>query len=251
MGLFTSDRGGTRKADTRADVPGAGRSASRVRQAVASAEAAALAGVACAVLIPLSSYLLLRQPGPGASESELAAWFADAGNQRTILVGLNLAPFAAIAFLWFIAVIRRRLGDREDQFFSTVFVGSGFAFAVLIVVSAVAAAAPVLVIHHGFQTHPDGDVVALAHGLWFGFFVVGGSRFAAVFMIVTSTVGMRFRALPRWLSLLGYVLALVLLVTGAFSGPLAFLFPTWLFVVSVTLLVAREAAARAATSQAA
>jgi hypothetical protein len=32
----------------------------------------------------------------------------------------------------------------------------------------------------------------------------------------------------------------VLFVTGAFSGPLAFLFPAWLFVVSVTLLLTRR-----------
>jgi hypothetical protein len=28
---------------------------------------------------------------------------------------------SAVAFLWFVAVIRRRVGDREDRFFVTVF----------------------------------------------------------------------------------------------------------------------------------
>lgn len=51
---------------------------------------------------------------------------------------------------------------------------------------------------------------------------------------------MRFGAFPRWLGLLGYGLAAVLFVTGAFSGPLAFLFPAWLFMVSVTLLLTRR-----------
>jgi hypothetical protein len=41
------------------------------------------------------------------------------------LVGLYLAPFAGIAFLWFIAAIRSQLGEREDRFFATVFLGSG------------------------------------------------------------------------------------------------------------------------------
>ena len=59
---------------------------------------------------------------------------------------------------------------------------------------------------------------------------------------MTSTIGMRFGALPRWLGLLGYALAIVLFITGAFSGPLAEIFPVWLVIVSVTLLVASRRA---------
>jgi Predicted membrane protein (DUF2254) len=33
-------------------------------------------------------------------------------------------PFAGIAFLWFIGVLRDRLGQRQDRFFATVFFGS-------------------------------------------------------------------------------------------------------------------------------
>jgi len=212
----------------------------RFRRAASSIESAALAGAACAILLPLSSRLLLRQPGLGTSEAQRATWYADPGNQRWVLIGLSLAPFAAIAFLWFIAVIRRRLGEREDQFFSTVFLGSGFAFAFLTVISAAAAATPTLVVRYSQQEVPSPDVLALAHSLWFGLFVVSASRFAAVFMIVTSTIGMMFRALPRWVGICGYAFGLVLFVTGAFSDPLEFLFPVWLLVVSITLLVSRR-----------
>jgi hypothetical protein len=213
-----------------------------VRRAASSVESAALAGAASAVMLVLSTYLLRLQPGAASSDAELTAWFGDAGNQRLVLIGLNLAPFSAIAFLWFIAVIRRRLGEREDQFFATVFLGSGFAVAFFMVAAAVAAAAPTLVVHYGGLRIPDADILALAHGLWFGLFVIGAARFSAVFMIVTSTVGLRFGALPRWLAVLGYLLALVLFVTGAFSDPLTLVFPVWLVVVSVTLLVRRRLA---------
>jgi hypothetical protein len=37
-------------------------------------------------------------------------------------------PFAGIAFLWFIGVLRDRLGELEDRFFATVFFGSGLLF---------------------------------------------------------------------------------------------------------------------------
>ena len=37
-------------------------------------------------------------------------------------------PFAGIAFLWFIGVVREQLGEVEDRLFSTVFLGSGLLF---------------------------------------------------------------------------------------------------------------------------
>lgn len=69
---------------------------------------------------------------------------------------------------------------------------------------------------------------------------LSASRLVGVFMAATSTVGMRFDALPHWLSRLGLVLGAVLGVTGAFAGPLDFLFPAWLAIVSITLLVTRR-----------
>lgn len=159
-----------------------------------------------------------------------------------MLWALNLAPVGAVSFLWFIAVVRNRLGEREDQFFATVFLGTGLALAFFTVGAAVAAAAPVLVVEYGDQATPSRDLISLAHGLSFGIYVICASRFAAVFMFVTSTMGMRFGALPRWLGLLGYAMAVVLFITGAFSGPLAELFPLWLVIVSVTLLLTNRRA---------
>ena len=55
---------------------------------------------------------------------------------------IYLIPFAGIAFLWFLAVLRRRIGRGEDQFFATVFLGSGLLFiAMLFAAGATAGAA--------------------------------------------------------------------------------------------------------------
>jgi hypothetical protein len=35
---------------------------------------------------------------------------------ESIRIGLTLVPFAGIAFLWFVGVIRDLLGDLEDRF---------------------------------------------------------------------------------------------------------------------------------------
>jgi hypothetical protein len=74
--------------------------------------------------------LLQRQPGVGSSSDDLQ-WYADSANRFTVFLGLNLAALGVVAFLWFMAVIRRRLGEREDQLLATVFLGSGIGFALL------------------------------------------------------------------------------------------------------------------------
>ena len=78
------------------------------------------------------------------------------------------SALGVVALLWFMAVIRRWLGDREDQFFATVFLGSGIAFGLLTITAAVCAAAPTLVVQFGGVANLDHSTVALAHGLWFG-----------------------------------------------------------------------------------
>ena len=210
-----------------------------MRHALTSADGAALAGAAAAVLLSVSAYLLGRQPGV-RSPSQDRQWYADSGNRFTVLLALNLAPLGVVAFLWFMAVIRRRLGEHEDRFFATVFLGSGFAFAVLTLAASVAAAAPTLVVWAGGSATPDQTTIGLAHGLWFGLWQVSASRLVGVFMAATSTVGRRFGAFPHWLSTFGIVVGGVLGLTGAFVGPFDFLFPLWLLVVSITLFAKRR-----------
>ena len=49
----------------------------------------------------------------------------------------HLVPFAGIAFLWFIGVVREQLGNVEDRLFSTVFLGSGLLFLAMLFIGAV------------------------------------------------------------------------------------------------------------------
>jgi hypothetical protein len=51
---------------------------------------------------------------------------------------------------------------------------------------------------------------------------------------------MRFDALPRWVFRLGVVVGALLGVTGAFAGPLDFLFAGWHRLVSLTLPLSRR-----------
>src|SRR6202161_1662388 len=96
--------------------------------------AAAFAGIIFSVFL-ISALVLLRLSVP-ANPQVAGAWLTDSGRRTAVTVALHLIPFAGIAFLWFIGVLRDRIGQREDRFFATVFLGSGLLFVAMIFAAA-------------------------------------------------------------------------------------------------------------------
>jgi hypothetical protein len=104
------------------------------RTAIRSPRAAAVAGIAFSVLLTVA-LALVRSAVP--SDPRAAGdWLADGSRRKAVLVALNLLPFAAIAFLWFIGVVRDRIGEGEDRLFATVFLGSGLLFVAMMLSAA-------------------------------------------------------------------------------------------------------------------
>src|SRR5580693_10001271 len=99
--------------------------------------AAAVAGIVFSVLL-ISALVLLRVSVP-AHPSVPGSWLTDSRRRAAVAIALNLVPFAGIAFLWFIGVLRDRIGEREDRFFATVFLGSGVLFVAMLFVTAAVA----------------------------------------------------------------------------------------------------------------
>src|SRR6187399_3473151 len=94
------------------------------RAGLKTPRAAAIAGMLFSVLL-IIVFWLLRSAVP-ADPQEPGSWLNSESGK--IALALNLVPFAGIAFLWFIGVLRDRLGEDEDRFFATVFFGSGLLF---------------------------------------------------------------------------------------------------------------------------
>ena len=83
-----------------------GTRASLNRRKLKTPRAAAIAGILFAVLFGTGLVLIrLSVPADQAADS---AWLDT--NSKTLALALNLVPYAGIAFLWFISVIRDRLG---------------------------------------------------------------------------------------------------------------------------------------------
>ena len=98
-------------------------------------------------------------------------------------------------FLWFVAVIRDQIGEREDRFFATVFFGSGLLFVAILFAAAAVASTPVVAVRYLGQAPPSAGVAlmrALSYTLLFAF----GTRAAAVFLIAIATIGLRSGVVP-------------------------------------------------------
>jgi len=210
-----------------------------VSRDVRTSRAAGIAGLLFAVLFVASILLLRNHPAPGSSADEIRAWYLRDSSKQVALVGLYLAPFAGIAFLWFIAVIRQHLGDREDKFFGTVFLGSGLLFVAMMFAAAAAAGSPLAAVKFQDAPVPSPDAVVALRGLAYTFLYVYGIRAAGVFVISVSTVGLRTAALPRWLVFCGYAFALVMLLSVSFFHFVVLLFPLWVAAVSIVILLTR------------
>jgi hypothetical protein len=194
---------------------------------------AAAAGILFALLFA-TSLVLLRAAIP-ADPFAGTAWI-DKGATR-IHTALILMPFAGIAFLWFIAVIRDRLGDYEDRFFATVFLGSGLLFLAM-VFTATAIAGAILASASLGNAHPyNPDVVHFGRAVMLQVSNVYGLRMGGVFMISLATIWLRTGLMPRWLAVVSYGLALTLLGVINLSLWVTLVFPAWALAVSTLLLV--------------
>ena len=211
----------------------------RVGEEASAPAAAGVAGLLFAALFVAAVLLLYRQPPQHSTAAQVTAWYLGGSRQTIGLVGLYLAPFAGIAFLWFVAAVRGRIGAHEDRFFATTFLGSGILFVAMLFAAAAASGAPLAAVKFQGAPPPSPDVFVFARGLGYTFLYVYGIRAAAVFMLVTSTIGLRTRTLPRWLVVLGYLVALVLLFSVSYFRGFVLVFPAWVTVVSIELLARR------------
>jgi hypothetical protein len=147
-------------------------------------------------------------------------------------------PFAGVAFLWFIGVLRDRLGQQEDRFFATVFLGSALLFLAMLFASAAIAGAVILVASSaGSNEIINSATFRFARATGYIFMNVYAIKMAGVFMITTSTLVIYTKIVPRWIAILGYVLALVLLIGSYYISLSFFVLPLWVLLVSVYILL--------------
>ena len=185
--------------------------------------AAAVAGVLFALLFG-AALILIRMALPEGAEPG-SQWVGAAGDR--LRMSAVLMPFAGIAFLWFIGVVRDGFGGFEDKFFSSVFIGSGLLFLAMVFMSSAVGVA---------LTHTSGEMAVFGQMLLLTLSKTYALRMAAVFMMSLATIWLKTGLMPRWLVGVTYLVAVGLLLASDLSMWLVLAFPIWVLVVSVLLL---------------
>ncbi len=196
--------------------------------------AAGTAGLLFSVMFTAALVLVRGQVNQGTAAGQ---------NTAMVIGGLYLAPFAGIMFLWFVAVIRDQIGEREDRFFATVFFGSGLLFVGLLFTTAAVVSTPTTLVQFLGEEPVSAESMSLLRGLGYTLLFAMATRAAAVFMLATATIGIKSGVFPRWFALIGALLGLVLLVAVSFYDWLILVLPGWVAVVSLFIL-RRERARR-------
>lgn len=184
--------------------------------------AAGMAGAVFAVLLAVA-IVLVRISVPAGNPVDTRI---DPDKHWAVRAALEIIPFAGIFFLWFMGAVRALVGDAEDRFVATVFLGSGLVFVATMFAAGAASGATL----NGAQTSDFG------RSFGYTLMTTYALRMAAVFVFTTSTLGHRLGVLPRPLALFGYLAGLVLLVAASTLPWAELVFPAWALVVSLHIL---------------
>jgi hypothetical protein len=196
--------------------------------------AAAVAGILFSVLL-LTSLVLVRISVP-ADPQDAGDWLS--GGWKRVNLAMNLMPFAGIAFLWFIGVVRDRLGKDEDRFFATVFLGSGLLFLAMMFASAAVAGGVISMFGIAPGMLVDSGIYTFGRTITYEIMNIYTMKMAGVFMISTCTLSLRTGIFPRWMAFLGLASALFLLLSLGFFYWAPLVFPLWVLLISVYILLA-------------
>ncbi len=205
----------------------------KAAQAATAPRAAAIAGILFAVLFGVS-VILIRLSVP-ANSGDVSAWTTSTLNRATL--ALRLIPFAGIFLLYFVGVIRDRLGAAEDRLFATVTLGSALVFLALALAScALSAGLLNSLVTGGSQALPL-NMYLFVRSVVDQAFNTYAVKMASVFMLSLGMLWHRTGVMPRPLSYLTFLLALVMLVAFSQSLWLLLIFPAWVLLVSVYILI--------------
>ncbi|MEW2303658.1 hypothetical protein AB0958_27455 [Streptomyces sp. NPDC006655] len=203
------------------------------RQPLETPRAAGVAGIVFALLLA-AAMVLIRLGIPQGADA-VVAQRPDPAQRSAVHAALLLVPFAGICFLWFAGAVRAHVGEGEDRFLATVFLGSGLVFTATMF-GAAAAATAVFDTAHPAGTSPSRPVWDFGQHLAYTLMTGYAMRMAAVFTCSTSVIGHRLGILPRWLTVLGLVATVALLFVSSAVPWAELVFPAWSLLISVHIV---------------
>jgi hypothetical protein len=129
------------------------------------------------------------------------------------------------------------LGDHEDRFFATIFLSSGIITVVLFFIWAAIFGTIMSTTALAAVGLADDDIYIFGFALMNQIVGNYALRMAGVYMTAIGTLWARSGVMPRWLTIVTYILALGFLLAAGWAREARFIFPAWVFVVSVYILI--------------
>src|SRR5512135_3740831 len=154
------------------------------RAGLTTPRAAAIAGIIFSILL-IVSLVLIRISVPD-DPHDAGAWLAH--SWKTVNLALHLLPFSGIAFLWFIGVLRDRIGPQEDRIFATVFLGSGLLFLAMLFTMAAVAGGIIMIYGAAPATLMTSGLYQFGRTVTQQIMQFYTMKMAGVFMISTCTI---------------------------------------------------------------
>lgn len=210
-----------------------GQEVTLIRARLKAPRAGAIAGIVFSTLF-LISLMLIRISVP-ADPQDVGTWLSGGG--ETVSLALNLLPFAGIAFLWFVGVVRDRIGEYEDRFFATVFLGSGLLFLAMLFAASAVAGSIMMIYGETPGKLMESGIYTFGRTVACQIMNVYAVKMAGVLMIITCTLAIRTGILPRRMAFLGYGLALLLLLSIGYLSWAPLVLPLWVLLISIHILL--------------
>lgn len=183
--------------------------------------------------------LVHSSPGLHASDATFTAYYKSSST-ALVTVGLNLVPFAGIAFLWHMNATRLLIAARTPAPSAIPYglqLVSGILFVALLFAGTAAAGAVALLKDLTTAPLPSVDVARGLLGVGYGMVFVYAVRGAGMYAITTTTLLRSAGLLPRWLAVVGYLLAAFLLLSTTLNPVVMLLFPAWAVLVGVVVFL--------------
>jgi hypothetical protein len=209
----------------------------------AHARTAGWSGLVFAALLVIGLALVSRMPRLGAPDSEYTSFYGGDGADTLTVVGLYVVPFAGIACLWHMVATRTMLQVRRPGSWAEVphwlHLAACVLFVSMLFAGTAAAGGVALLTRFADAPLPGPDVARALSSVGYTMVFVYGVRAAGMYMLTTTGLARSAGLLPRPVVVVSYLAATFLLVSTTFHPAILLVFPAWVLMVSIVLLVRR------------